>query len=272
MTLFLRQVAEWLNYTQELLILALILARTMPMVIQTPFLGGKLAPTEVKMGLGIVFTLVLWPIAKGALHGPIPDTPIPFLLLMAKEVFVGLVIGFVNSLVFTMMEMAGRLIDTSRGSSMAEVLDPHTGQRDTPFGDLYYQLFLVVFMGLGAHSVFFDAFFLSFSTIPLNVGLPPVEQMSGVADLTMRLTADILSASVLLSAPILAAVLVTDVVFGILNRVAPQLNAYFMAMPVKSVAAVILVIAVMDAFAQKLGDWATWSLRAAERSIEVFAR
>ncbi len=272
MTLFLKQVAEWLNYTQELLILALILARTMPMVIQTPFLGGKLAPTEVKMGLGIVFTLILWPIAKGALHGPIPTTAIPFLLLMAKEVFVGMLIGFVNSLVFTIMEMAGRLIDTSRGSSMGEVLDPHSGQRDTPFGDLYYQLFLVIFMALGAHGVFFDAFFYSFSTIPLNVGLPSIDKMGAMADLTMHLTADVLTASVLLSAPVLAAVLVTDVVFGILNRVAPQLNAYFMAMPVKSIAAVILVIAVMDAFAQKLGDWVVWSLRAAERSIQVMVQ
>jgi len=272
MTLFLKQVAEWLTYTQEILILALVLARVMPMVIQTPWLGGKLAPMEVKMGLGLLFTLVLWPVAKGALHGPLPTAPIPFMLLMGKEIFIGLVVGFVNSLVFTIMEMAGRLVDTARGSSMAEVLDPHSGQRDTPFGDLYYQMFLVIFVALGAHGVFFDAFFFSFASIPLDVGMPPLANVAALSDLLTRLTADVFTAAVLLASPVLAAVLVTDIVFGILNRVAPQLNAYFMAMPVKAMAGVLLVIAVLDTFSQRLGDWVVWSLRTVEQSLQLMVR
>jgi flagellar biosynthetic protein FliR len=272
MELLLKQISVWLNYTQELLILALVLARTMPMVVQTPFLGGKLAPTEVKIGLGLLFTVVLWPVARGALHAPLPTTPIPFLLLMGKEIFVGLALGFVNSLAFSIMEMAGRWIDTARGSSLAEVMEPHSGQRSTPFGDLYYQLFLVVFVGLGAHAVFFEAFFYSFASIPLNVGLPSPDKMGLLADYVTRLTADVLLASVLLSAPVLAAVLVTDVVFGILNRVAPQLNAYFMSMPVKAMAGVILVIVVLDALVTRLGSWALWSLRGVERTLELLAR
>jgi flagellar biosynthesis protein FliR len=269
MEIFLKQVANWLNYTQEIMILALVLARTMPMIVQTPWLGGKLAPLEIKMGLGLVFTAVLWPIARGSLTAPLPVSAIPFLLLMAKELFVGLVIGYVNELVFVLMEMTGRWVDTARGSSMAEVLEPHSGQRATPFGDLYYQLFLVIFVALGAHGIFFDAFFASFAALPLNAGLPSPEKLAALADLVTRLTSDILAASVLMSAPVIAASLVTDVVFGILNRVAPQLNAYFMAMPVKAMGAVILVIAVLNAFAQRLNDWVIWSLRAVERSLEL---
>ena len=157
-----------LNYTQELLIVALVLARTMPMVIQTPFLGGKLAPPEIKMALGVMLTIVLWPVARGAIAGPLPTDPVPFLLLMVKEVFIGTTIGYVNSLVFSVMEMAGRLIDTARGSSMAEVIVPHSGGRATPFGDLYYQLFLVLFVAVGGPGVFFEAFFYSFASIPLT--------------------------------------------------------------------------------------------------------
>lgn len=272
MELFLREVAGWLNYTQELLVLALVLARTMPMIIQTPFLGGKLAPMEIKIGLGLLFTAVLWPIARVSITAPLPTTAVPFLLLMAKELFIGLAIGFVNSLVFALMEMAGRLVDTSRGAALAEVLEPHSGLRATPFGDLYYQLFLVMFVALGAHGIFFEAFFFSFAAIPLNVGLPPPAELASFADLTMRLTGDILLAAVLLAAPVLAVMLVTDIVFGILNRIAPQLHAYFMAMPVKAMVGIALVVAVMGALTERLRHWVLWSLSAAERTLELLVR
>ncbi|MBN1960985.1 MAG: flagellar biosynthetic protein FliR [Deltaproteobacteria bacterium] len=264
----LQKIAEMMNYTQEIMILGLVLARTMPMVIQTPWLGGKLAPMEVKMGLGLLFTIIIWPIARRSLSGPLPTTAIPFLLLMGKEVLIGFIIGFINNLVFMVMEMAGRLIDTSRGTSMSEVLEPHSGQRATPFGDLYYQLFLIVFVVIGAHGIFFDAFFMSFSTLPLNVGLAPPENMGQLADFVIRTTADVFMAAVLLASPIIAAVLVTDVVFGILNRVAPQLNAYFMAMPVKAMAGVMIAVVVLEAFTSRLSDFAVWSLSSIEKTLD----
>src|SRR3954469_2272834 len=122
----LQRLAVALQYQQQLLMLGLILARTMPMVIQTPFLGGKLVPTELKMGLGLLLSIVLWPVAQGAMTEPLPSDFMPYLGLMMKEIFVGFVLGFVNSHIFTIVEMAGRHIDTARGSSMAEVLVPES--------------------------------------------------------------------------------------------------------------------------------------------------
>jgi flagellar biosynthesis protein FliR len=269
----LRQINHALSYTQELLVVGLVLARTMPMVIQTPLLGGKIAPPELKMGFGVMFTVVMWPLARGSISiESVPITPVPFLLLMLKEVFIGFCIGYVNSLVFTIMEMAGRLIDTARGSSMAEVMVPHSGTRETPFGDLYYQLLLVIFVAVGAHGVFFEAFAYSFSSIPLTTSLPDLGRLGQLSDYMIRLTSEVLLSAVLLAAPVLAAVLVTDVVFGILNRVAPQLNAYFMAMPVKAVGAVMIVLAVMEAFIGRLTDYTVWNLKAIERTIELLSK
>ena len=73
---------------------------------------------------------------------------------MLKEVFVGFVIGFLNSHIFLAMDMAGRIIDTARGVSMSEVQVPHSKQRATITGNLYYQLFLVIFLLAGAHHIF----------------------------------------------------------------------------------------------------------------------
>ncbi len=267
MEALLKELAVALNYTQEILVASLIMGRVMPMVLLTPFFGGKIAPPEIKMGIGVLFSILLWPVARGAIQGPLPMSPIPFLLLMSKEVFVGFCIGFVNSHIFTIMDVTGRLMDTARGSSMAEVMEPNSGQRETLFGNMYTQMLLVIFVLFGGHQIFLEAFFFSFSTIPINAGMPDSHNMSELTNLVIRQTGNIVLAGVLLAAPVVAATLITDVVFGILNRVAPQLNAYFMAMPVKATGGVILSIAIMDAFVNRMESMVVYGLQATEDTL-----
>ena len=262
-----------LNYTQELLIVALILARTVPMIFLSPFFAGKIAPPEVKWGLSIVFCLTVWPVARPAAlaHGPVPYQALLFSIIMLKEVFVGFCIGFLNAHVFWAMDMAGRLIDTARGTSMSEVQDPHSKQRVTPFGDMYTQLLLIFFMLFGGHQLFLEAYLYSFQTIPLNGFLPDFFDIGQFSDFMIRTTASIFLLALLLAAPTVAATLITDTVFGILNRVAPQLNAYFMSMPVKAMAGVVMVLVAMDAFVARAEWYTVWALQMVGRSIELLS-
>lgn len=264
-----RQIEFVLNYTNELLFGALVLARTVPMIFLTPFLGGKIAPPEVKMGLGVLLAILIWPLARGALTGPVPTNALGFLLLMVKEVFVGLVIGFINAHVFYAMDMAGRLIDTVRGTSMSEVQDPHSKQRVTPVGDLYTQLFLVIFVVIGGHHIFFEMFFFSFVALPVNSTLPTGVVSAGFFDRVVELTAQLLLIATVLAAPIIAATFISDVVFGILNRVAPQLNAYFMSMPVKAMAGVVMIFVALGAIVERFEDYVVWTLEAVQ---DILAR
>jgi len=238
------------------------------MIVLTPFFGGKLVPPEVKMGLGLLITILVWPLVHDSLTGDIPMQAVPFLLLMFKEVFIGLAIGFVAAHIFWAMEMAGRLIDTVRGSSMAEVLVPESELRATPFGDLFFQLLIVIFILIGGHHIFIEGFFFSFAAFPINAGIPLGPDAMPLIDMVIRLSANILTIAVVLAAPVIAATFITDVVFGILNRVAPQLNAYFMSMPVKAMAGVILVLVSMQPFVSRLHDYVVWSLKSVEQTID----
>ena len=176
MEVFLEQVGIQLNYTRELLIVALILGRTMPMVYLTPFLAGQIAPTEVKIGFGLLLTILLWPAARGAIDGAeIPFTAIGFFFLMLKEVFVGFVIGFLNSHIFLAMDMAGRIIDTARGVSMSEVQVPHSKQRATITGNLYYQLFWSFFY-LQVLTTYFSRLTSTASLLSLSTNFSPHPQ------------------------------------------------------------------------------------------------
>lgn len=257
---------------QQLLIGTLVLARVSSMLALTPFFGSKAAPFEVKMGLAVGLSLVVYPLAYDAAraYGPIPVSAIPFLLLMLKEIFIGGILGFVVSKLFWAMEVAGRLIDTTSGTAMAEVLVPQSGSRATPFGDLLYQLLIVFFMALGGHRWFIQNFAMSFQTLPLNHALQlSTNAMVPFFEHMIRLTADLMMLGILVATPVVAATFITDLVFGILNRVAPQLNAYFMSMPVKSIAGVIMTFLLLAPLAVRIEDYVVWHLRDVETTLEL---
>lgn len=268
----LQSLQDALRQNQQLLVAVLILARTASMITMTPFFGSRAAPFEIKMGLSIGLTLIVYTFAFDAAraYGPIPVSPIPFLLLMLKEVFIGLILGFVVSKVFWAVEIAGRLIDTVRGSSMAEVMVPESGTRATPFGDLLYQLLIVFFMALGGHRWFIEYYAISFEKLPLNYAIRLSDDaMVPFFDHIIRLTAELIMLGVLVATPIVAATFISDVVFGILNRVAPQLNAYFMSMPVKAIAGVIMMFILLEPLAVRIEDYVVWQLKEVETTLDL---
>ena len=271
---FLEQIQQLLgklDSTRELLIFALVMARTMVMITLTPFIGGKMVPMEIKMGLGILLTLLVWPLARVSMTAEINVSPVDFILLMVTQVFIGFAIGFVATHIFWAMDMAGRLIDTVRGASMAEVMAPMSESRVTPVGDMFVQLMVVIFVVSGGLGLFLDAFFYSFAQLPLNEGLQLGAGLEPFFELMLRLTGQILLLSTLIAAPVVAATFITDVVFGILNRVAPQLNAYFMSMPVKAMAGIILILVAMDPLVARMRDFVVWTLQAVQQTLDLLA-
>lgn len=249
-----------LDPTRDILLIGLVLSRTLPVILQVPFLGGQQSPPEVKMSLGLLFALVIWPITKDNMVERIPIFAVPFLLLMLKELFIGFSIGYVMSHIFASVETAGRFIDTARGAAMAEVLAPQTKSRATPIGTLYSQLLVVLFMVFGGHRIFIETFCYSFESLPIHEALFLKPGFGAFIDYVTQLTSHVLGIAVILSAPAIAATLLADLVFGILNRVAPQLNAYFMSMPAKAMGALVLMLISIHTFIERLVDFMQESL------------
>lgn len=237
---------EQINLTQAIVTFALIMARVMSIVLLVPFLGGKNAPTEVKMGVGVTLTLIIWPTAVSSLTGPIPLTPIGFLLMMMKETFVGLVIGFIASKVFYVVEIAGQVIDILRGANQIQLQVPEIEERSSAFGALQFQLLITVFLALDLHHPFFESLFESYRIIPLNDWPQFRAGFKPFVDYTARVTADVIAVAVLLAMPVGIVTLVIESAFGLMNRVAPQINAYFMAMPAKVLGGCIIFFLAFD--------------------------
>jgi flagellar biosynthesis protein FliR len=244
------------TYSNHVLTIALVLIRIAPTVILAPFLGGKSTPNEVKMALIVMMTIVVYPfVYRTVPPDAVPREPIMFMVVMFREFFIGLSIGLVSNHIFYAIEMVGRMIDTARGSSMAEVMVPQMEGRATPLGDLLYQFSICLVFALGGHLIYIQTVAMSFELFPLTTSIQ-WENPSVYAyfNSVMRIGGDILLIALGISLPAQAAVFIVDVVFGLLNRVAPQLNAYFMAMPVKATGAIILLLISMTMVVAKL-EW-----------------
>jgi flagellar biosynthetic protein FliR len=219
-----------------------VLARVGAAVWVAPFLGGKLVPATVKTALAVALALVLLPQVIATVPAGLP--PVRAVAIVGKEALVGLALGFVVAVVFWAAEAAGRLVDTTRGANLAEVLVPQTGARTSPTGLLFFLLAVVLFLVLGGHRIFITALGASYQVLPLAT-FPQIDGIGAFALLCGRLTADLLLLALALAAPVVAALFLADMILGLINRFAPQINVFFLAMPAKAVLGIgVLVLSV----------------------------
>ena len=192
-----------------ILIFGLIFCRIVTSVMLAPFLGGPSVPGQIKVGLGAVLAVVLFPSvtqSAGAVHVPAQA----YLALLAKEAAVGAVIGFFAQAVFYGIQMAGILIDTQRGMNQVTYLAPQLPGHTSALGNLKLQVSIVLFLALDGHLGYLRALANSFAAVPilemphLRAGIP------ALADATARITATAISIGFQLSAPVLLAIFLVD--------------------------------------------------------------
>jgi len=230
------------DLSTALLAVGAVLARVGAAVWVAPFLGGKLVPATVKTALAVALALVIYPQVIATVPGGL--SPAHAVAIVGKEALVGLALGFVVAVVFWAAEAAGRLVDTTRGANLAEVLVPQTGARTSPTGLLFFLLTVVLFLVLGGHRIFITALGASYQVLPL-AAFPKIDGIGVFALLCGRLTADLLLLALALAAPVVAALFLADMILGLINRFAPQINVFFLAMPAKAVLGIgVLVLSV----------------------------
>lgn len=241
------QLFEKYNMSQIIMAVGLMMSRILGTVWLAPFLGGKLVPSQVKIGLSFVLGVLMYPYVLNEAnldHVFNPTASVYPLVarlvgLMVKEVFVGVLLGFIIVTIWHGAEMVGRFVDTARGSAMGSAIVPESGQQASVFGSLYYQLILVLFLLVDGHLIFLEYFAKSYLYIPL-AHVPQFGASNwNFYDMIIRITGELFTMSMLLSAPVVLVIFITDVCMGLFNKVAPQINVQFLMMPLKAVLGVL---------------------------------
>jgi flagellar biosynthesis protein FliR len=235
--------------------LAVGAARTVPLTLLVPALGGPRTSARVRVGLGLMLAVLALPALSPALgSAPLSALGAPgWLLLLGRELLVGLTLGFAAGMLFRAAEAAGRLADVLRGANMGEALSPESGERPSPLADLYLMLAIVVFLELGGLRILADALARSYEAVPLS-GPAAVSSASvgKAATLVTLVTAKLVESAVGLSAPVMVAMLLADVALGLLARAAPQIPIHFAALPARALLGLGTVLIGVGALAAAL--------------------
>lgn len=233
---------ENLNPQSILLYVAFTIPRMMAALSVSPFFGDQFIQGMARQVVIISLSLAAIPVVMtGGIE--VPDTsywPIYLMGVLAKEVCIGMLIGFVTGVPFWIAEGTGFFIDNQRGSSMAEMFDPMSGGSSSPFGVLFTKILGVLFFVGGGFASFLTIMYDSYDLWPVFSYFPVMKDSFAIT--TLQLLDNIMGLIITYASPIVIAMFIAEFGLGLMNRFAPQLNVFFLAMPVKSGIASVIII------------------------------
>ncbi len=201
------------------------LARILALAATAPVFGNAGVPRRLRLLAGLAIGFAVIP-ALGPPPAIAPASGVGALVL-AQQIAIGLAMGFAMRIVFAAVDVAGELIGLQMGLSFAVFFDPQSAGESTTLGEFLTLLATLIFLALNGHLMLLAGLSASFELLPIGTAVSP----PGFG-LLVRWGATIFSAGVLLSLPLIAALLITNIALGVLTRAAPQLNLFAVGFPV----------------------------------------
>ena len=202
------------------------LSRILGLIAAAPLFGNPGVPQRVKIFLGIMLALVIAPLVPAV---PAADpTSWAGLLILVKEMIIGLAMGFAMRIVFAAVEYAGEVASQTMGLGFAVFFDPSTRGRSSAVSQFMALVATMAFLAVNGHLVLIEVLAESFITMPIT----ETPFSSNAALELVRWAGRIFSAGLQLAMPVIAALLITQVALGILTRAAPQLNIFGIGFPI----------------------------------------
>lgn len=208
-----------------LLAIGLLMVRPGTLILGAPSFGGLYAPSQVKIALTVFIGLALMPLA------PVPhaDSTASLVIIVGREMAIGLALGLAVNALVAAAEMAGHLAGFQMGLSYSALVDPASGVRNNVVASLYGMVATIVFLLSNAHHAFLRALARSYEAMPIGVGhIGDTLPRSIMAILGLVFTF-----SLRVAAPIIVVLVITDLGLGLISRAAPSLQVTMLSGPVK---------------------------------------
>jgi flagellar biosynthesis protein FliR len=239
------------------------LARVLGLMATAPVFGNAAIPRRIRLALGLAIAFAIAP-ALPAMPA-IPAGSWEGLIILAQQVLIGVLMGFTLRVAFVAIDVAGELVGLQMGLSFAVFYDPQTSAQTPVLAEFLSLLTTLIFLAMNGHLLTISVLAESFELLP--VAGAPISMNSSEA--LLRWSATMFSTGVLLSLPMVAALLIANIAMGVLSRVAPQLNLFAVGFPVTIAAGFIVLLISLPYFGaaiERLFDQSFVALRAIIRA------
>jgi len=227
-------------------IFLLVLARMAGMVLVNPVFGRKGLPMMVRMGLVLSLSLFVLPAAELQAVAVSGFTTFGMAEAIIKEVMMGLAIGYVFQMFFSMLYVAGDVLDTLFGFSMGKVMDPISGIQSSVFAQFINVFFFLYFFATGSHLLMVKIFAYTYEVVPVGVtGFVSNALLSYL----INLFGSVFGMVIRLTLPFAAAEFVLEVTMGVLMKLIPQIQVFVINIQAK----ILLGLLLMMLFAYPVG-------------------
>jgi flagellar biosynthetic protein FliR len=236
----------------------LVLARVTPLFFIAPVFSSNLIPPHVRGIIAVGISIGLAPIA---LHGQhVPSDALVLAGLVVEGMLVGLAFAFTLSILLAAVESAGAMIDVISGFSYGSLINPMNGDSGAVMSRFYSLVGTMIFLVIGGDAWTLRGLARTFQLVPLTTA-PQLSSLVGGAVQVFS--------TVFTGALEIAALLITDVAFGVVSRVVPQLNVFAVGFPTKVAVAMLVVGASVPFTANWISNQLSVSVGAALSALHV---
>ena len=231
----------------------LTFARVGTLVMLLPGLGEALLPARLRLSIALALTLILLPIVRPLL--PTGTAPAAVVGTLIGEIAVGLVLGLATRAVMAALQTAGNIVASQIGLSYAMSVDPTAGGQEAAIGNFLTLLGVTLIFATDLHHLAIAAIRDSYALLP-PVGVP---DSGDAAKLAVMAVGRGFALALRIAAPFVAFALLFNLGLGVLARLMPQLQVFFLAQPLSVLLGVVILLAslglMMSAFLLDLGDF-----------------
>jgi flagellar biosynthesis protein FliR len=220
------------------LVYFLVFARTGAMLMLLPPINQQGISSRVRLMLALGVSFALAPGLAAHYPAQAPASPFALGVLVAEEVTAGLLVGAMATIIMSALSVAGELISTQTGLAYAQLLNPTMGDQEPVFSNFLTLLAGTLIFATDLHHLGIAAVQGSYALLPPGGALPTGD----MAELTIRLVSGAFSLGIQLAAPFLIFGFAVNASIGLLARLMPQLQVFFIAMPINILAGFFIVM------------------------------
>ncbi|MFD1696657.1 flagellar biosynthetic protein FliR [Roseibium aestuarii] len=221
----------------------LMFARLGSMLMLLPALGETSIPMRMRLSVALMLTLVLYPVGAGAYPEAILSNPLRLFMLLGGEFVIGFSIGLIAKMITSVLQTGGIVMANMSGLSFALGSDLTTGQQGALLSNYLSILGVTLIFLTDSHYLVIAALHDSFDLFPPGQWVP----VGDFAELATTTAGEVLSIATRLSAPFIVVGLVFYFGLGLLNKLMPQMQIFFIAMPVNIGIGLVLFLVLLSA-------------------------
>lgn len=213
---------------RELKSFFLILVRVSIIFQMLPFFNSKVIPVLAKAGLAFVITIILFPVINTKMI-EFPSTIFGMVQLILNELIIGMILGLLVLIIFEGIRMMGQTVGFQTGFAITNIIDPQSGSQISILANMAYLVAMIIFLLLNGHYILLNALRESFEIIHVgSLGLN-----FKMFNKLIPIYGDMFGIAVKIGAPAIAALLFTNLAFGLIVKFIPQMNIMIVAFPVQ---------------------------------------